>query len=169
MKALVLAIGLVVALSGCSTLSGDDGNTKPTPAAASETESKAGSSAVGSYEEFEDVLIPREMSLDSEDSFVFENPQFKTGILVYEGRVDFVSLVNYFLKHMREDNWKLRSKIKYNNKAILVFEKPDRDCIINIQDKTFDTIAEVMVAPRLEPDRTTMGKSMEPQEEDLPR
>ena len=94
------------------------------------------------------------MELVGKSSFVFETPQFKTGIVTYKGRVDAVSLSNFFEKELPKDNWKLRSKMKYN-RTILVFEKPDRDCIINIIDETFNTILEIMVAPRMDPGMKT--------------
>jgi hypothetical protein len=136
--------------AGCSTLRNSD--SAPAPAKPSK------SAPVGTYEEFEDVLIPKEMSLVGKASFIFETPQFKTGILTYEGRVDAVSLSNFFEANMVQDNWKLRSKMKYT-RTILVFEKPNRDCIINILDATFKTSCEVMVAPRMEPDRTATPAS----------
>jgi hypothetical protein len=104
---------------------------------------------VGSYQEFDDVLIPNELALQGKSSFVFETPQFKTGIVVYKGRVDAVSLANFFEKELPKDNWRLRSKIKYN-RTIMVFEKPDRDCVINILDDTFSTTLEIMIAPRMD-------------------
>lgn len=96
-------------------------------------------------------------------------PQFKAGILVYKGRVDYISLANFFENNMIKDNWNMRSKIRYS-RTIMVFEKPDRDCIINIIDQTFNTVVEVMVAPRMDP-RTASGvRSGEvPLERDLPQ
>ena len=141
-KALIITVALIVlvAVAGCSSLQKDK---KSSPAPAPQQE------PLGSYHEFEDVLIPKEMELDTKSSFVFETPQYKTGILVYEGRVEAVSLSNFIEKNMIQDNWRMRSKIKYN-RTILVFEKPDRDCIVNIEDATFKTVLEVIVAPRLE-------------------
>jgi hypothetical protein len=51
----------------------------------------------------------------------------------------------------------------------MVFEKPDRDCIINIYDETFNTIAEVMVAPRINSEPAAdLRTGVSPLEQDLP-
>lgn len=161
-----LAMVVVFAISGCTSVLQDHGGTqegavsKPAPA----------TQAVGFYQEFDDVLIPNELELDDKASFVFETPQFKTGIVTYKGRVDAVSLSNFFEKELPKDNWKLRSKMKYN-RTILVFEKPDRDCIINIIDETFNTILEIMVAPRMDPGVSQQPAPVQsaPLEEGLPQ
>lgn len=144
----ILALVVLMAVAGCSSLQKDK-QTSPAPVAKQQE-------PMGSYHEFEDVLIPKEMDLDPKRSFVFETPQFKTGILVYEGRVEAVSLANFVEKNMVQDNWRMRSKIKYN-RTIMVFEKPDRDCIINIEDETFKTVLEVMMAPRMETAQPAQG------------
>lgn len=161
-----LAMALVLAVSGCgnSVLKDRGGTQDKSAPAAPQTE------AVGAYQEFDDVLIPNEMELVDKSSFVFETPQFKTGIVTYKGRVNAVSLANFFEKELPKDNWRLRSKMKYN-RTILVFEKPDRDCIINIIDQTFDTVLEIMVAPRMDPARGAQPAPVQsaPLEEGLPQ
>ena len=157
----VVALTMLAAATGCSSLQKDK-SSSPAPAAKQQE-------PMGSYHEFEDVLIPKEMELDTKRSFVFETPQYKTGILVYEGRVEAVSLSNFIEKNMIQDNWRMRSKMKYN-RTILVFEKADRDCIINIQDETFKTMLEVIVAPRLEASQPQSGNAIikaPPAEENL--
>ena len=143
----VMALAVLMAAAGCSSLQKNK-ETSPAPVAQQEP--------LGSYHEFEDVLIPKDMELDTKRSFVFETPQYKTGILVYEGRVEAVSLSNFLEKNMIQDNWHMRSKMKYN-RTIMVFEKADRDCIINIEDETFKTVLEVIVAPRMETPKTQGG------------
>lgn len=103
--------------------------------------------AASSYQEFDDILIPNEFAFVRKQSFVMETPAFKTGMVTYKGRVNAVDAANFFERNMIRDNWHLRSKMKYN-RTIMVFEKPDRDCIVNILDGTFDTVVEIIVAPR---------------------
>lgn len=159
-----LAGALVIGLGACTGLQKKETkSTDPMPKAGTATAQSA-----GTYADFEDVLIPREMEMDAKISFMFETPQFKTGILVYKGRVDYVSLANFFENNMIKDNWKMRSKIRYT-RTIMVFEKPDRDCIINIFDETFNTIAEVMVAPRMDSrPAESLRTGVQPLEQDLP-
>lgn len=109
--------------------------------------------SVSHYHDFNDVLIPREMELQPKLSFVFEGPSVKAGVLVFKGRVDPVSLTNFFINNMTKDGWQLSSSFKYR-RTILVFTKPDRDCIINIIDDRFTTSMEIWIAPK-EPSTTT--------------
>lgn len=156
-----LAMAVLLVLPGCqSALQNRDQGTA--------TSSQPQAAAVGTYQEFDDVLIPNDMELVDKQSFVFETPQFKTGILTYKGKVDAVSLANFFEKELIKDNWKLRSKMKYN-RTIMVFEKPDRDCIINILDETFTTYLEVMVAPRQDTGTAPQEVKTAPMEENLPQ
>jgi hypothetical protein len=96
---------------------------------------------------FDNILVPREMELQPKLSFVFAGPQIKAGIMTFRGRVDAVSLTNFFLNNMPRDGWQLSSSFKYR-RAILVFTKPDRDCIINIIDGRFFTTLEIWIAPK---------------------
>ncbi len=156
-----MVLVLLAALAACATLSKED--------KASEDAGKVQKAeSPGAYQDFDDVLIPKEMKLNDKDSFVFETPQFKTGVLIYTGRVDHVSLTNFFETSMVNDNWKLRSKMKYG-RTILVFEKPDRDCIINIIDQPFKTILEVYLAPRYDTEARPLTTGPPPVEENLAR
>ncbi|MBU1002484.1 MAG: hypothetical protein KKE73_08165 [Proteobacteria bacterium] len=157
-----LAIVSLLALGGCDSALQNRGEGAP----AKSTQSM--SKPMGTYQEFDDVLIPNEMELDQKASFVFETPQFKTGIVTYKGRVDAVSLANFFEKELPKDNWRLRSKMKYN-RTIMVFEKPDRDCVVNIIDETFNTVVEIMVAPRQDSGSTPQEMRSAPMEENLPQ
>lgn len=99
------------------------------------------------YYDFEDVLVPKGMEIEPDESVFFETPQFKAGVLVFSGRVDPVSLFDFFVINMPKDNWSLRSYFKYT-KNILVFEKPQKDCIISIVEHTTTTSLQVWVIPR---------------------
>ena len=141
MFAPLLAMALLLALAACSTLENKSSSSSPAPVSKQ--------SSIGAYQDFEDVLIPKDMDLQDKSSFVIQTVNFKSGILTYTGRVDPISLSNFFEANMAQDNWKQRSKMRYQTRTLLVFEKPDRDCIINIEDKTFNTQVEVIVAQRL--------------------
>jgi len=69
--------------------------------------------------------------------------------MVFTGRVEIKSLTDYFINNMAKDNWDLRCAFK-SNRTILVFEKPDRYCIVNVTDEHFTTLLEIWVAPRRE-------------------
>lgn len=100
------------------------------------------------YHDFKDILIPREMKLDADSSLLFETAHLKAGRICFKGWVDPVSLFDFFIENMPKDQWTLRSYFKYGV-YLLVFEKPDRDCIISIHKDTWSTWLEVWVTPRL--------------------
>lgn len=157
----LLAMALVLALAACSTLENKSSSSSSSPAQVSKQTS------MGSYQDFEDVLIPKDMSLDDKSSFVIQTVNFKSGILTYTGRVDPISLANFFEANMAQDNWKQRSKMRYQTRTLMVFEKTDRDCIVNIEDRTFNTHLEVIVAQRLSSSASStpsssQGYSLEP-------
>jgi hypothetical protein len=101
------------------------------------------------YQDFDDILVPKDMELQTGSSFIFETPQVKAGLLVFKGRVDAVSLATFFENNMHKDGWARSSSFKYQ-RAIMVFTKPDRDCIINIIEHRFSTLLEIWVAPKSE-------------------
>jgi len=99
------------------------------------------------YYDFDDILVPKEMELQNNDSFILETPTLKSGVMVFKGKVEITSLTNFFINNMMKDNWQLRSAFK-SNRTILVFEKMDRYCIMNITDDKFTTLLEIWVSPR---------------------
>ena len=105
------------------------------------------SGAANYYYDFDDILVPRDMKLRPRSSFVVETPGIKAGILVFRGRVDAVSLTTFFTNNMLKDGWQMSSSFRYQ-RTIMVFTKPDRDCIINIQDGRFTTDMEIWIAPK---------------------
>ncbi|MCD4715396.1 MAG: hypothetical protein K8R45_01490 [Desulfobacterales bacterium] len=100
-----------------------------------------------SYYDFDDILVPKEMKLVPKLSLLFETPELKAGVIFFEGRVDPVSLFNFFMTNMPKDNWQLRSYFKYG-RYIIVFEKADKDCIVSINEKTLTTELEMWITPR---------------------
>ena len=101
---------------------------------------------VPKYYDFPDVLVPPEISWDSKGSVVYESGGTKAGILLFSGRADAESLVDFFRKSMPRDGWTLVSSVKFS-RILLNFAKPDKTCQILIWDKTLTTEVEVMVNP----------------------
>ncbi|RLF59156.1 MAG: hypothetical protein DRN37_04130 [Thermoplasmata archaeon] len=133
-------------LTSCSTLKS---RSQSTGASESHSQAQAApSEKPNSYYDFDDILIPKEMKLVPKSSLLFETPKLKAGVLFFEGRVNPVSLFEFFTSSMPNDGWELRSYFKYG-RYILVFEKPDKDCIITINEKTLSTELELWVTPRL--------------------
>ena len=126
--AVVLMVLVGFAVTGCSTL----GTKKKPPQPV--------------YHDFGDVLIPKELKYLSDKSFVQRRPDFPTGIMSFKGRVDRNSLMNFFDVNMAKDNWQPVMSFK-SNRAIMLFGKQNRRCVIRIQEGRFLTEVEVWVAP----------------------
>jgi hypothetical protein len=103
---------------------------------------------VGKYYYFDDILIPKELSYDEDESFVYETPQFKTGSMVFtKWRLDPNSLVDFFTYYMEKDDWKLVNSFR-GAESILNFSKPDKVCIIKISETWYGTtVTEIRVGP----------------------
>ena len=99
-----------------------------------------------SYYDFEDVLIPTELTVDKKKSLIYATGKLKAGVLVLDGRVEPSSLAAFFQNNLQKDGWSLLSSFKYRQ-FVLIFLKEDRVCVITITEKTFSTTAEVRVGP----------------------
>ena len=99
------------------------------------------------YYDFEDVLIPMELSVVKDRTVVILTPGFTSGILTLKGRVERRSLFNFFSNNMQKDNWSVLSQIKSPGTTIMVFQKASRTAVITIRDEQIYTYVEVGVAP----------------------
>ena len=109
-----------------------------------ESSSVSAKGARASYYDFDDILIPSELSLDKKNSLLFTAGRSKVGILLFSGRVEPSSLGAFFQSNMQKDGWSLLSSFKYRQ-HLLIFLKEERTCVITITEKTFSTTAEVRV------------------------
>ena len=98
------------------------------------------------YYDFGDVLIPRELKLDVNSSFVYHTSGFTAGILAFKSKVELKSMVDFFENNMMKDNWKPIGTFK-SPRTLLLFQKENRWCVINITDDRWDTLVEIWVAP----------------------
>lgn len=99
------------------------------------------------YYDFNDVAVPNEMTLRSKESFILETPTTRTGVMSFDGKVEAVSLRNYYINTMARDGWTMRSAIK-SSKSLLLFEKPDKYAAIIITDRALRTGLEIWITPR---------------------
>lgn len=98
------------------------------------------------YYDFGDVLIPRELELDTDSSFVYHTSGFTAGILAFKSKVELGSMIEFFENNMAKDNWKAVGTFK-SPRTLLLFQKDNRWCVINITDSRWDTLVEIWVAP----------------------
>ena len=121
---------------------------KADPSSSEQTPQTSETTAV--YYDFEDVLIPNELAIVNEKTMVISTPDFASGVVTLEGRVEKNSLFNFFTNNMMKDNWVIESSIKSPGVTILVFKKASRCAVITLQDTQFNkTVVQIGVAPVL--------------------
>lgn len=138
MKKLLLCalLASLIALPACSSKSASSSSDTPME--------DSGGKPVETYDEvtsgteFSDITLPGDMTRVSDETNFFETRQFKMGILVYEGRVDFNSLIDFMINTMVKRKWIVQSTLK-SARTTLVFEKPNKSCVIQISEGTIYT------------------------------
>jgi hypothetical protein len=98
------------------------------------------------YYDFSDVLIPRELELDVNSSFVYHTAGFTAGILAFKSKAEIGSMIDFFESNMAKDNWQAVGTFK-SPRTLLLFQKENRWCVINITDNRWSTLVEIWVAP----------------------
>lgn len=104
---------------------------------------------VALYYDFDDVLVPKELSVISDSTVVVSTPGYTSGILSLKGRIEINSLFNFFNANMQKDNWNIVSQIKSPASNIMIFHKSSRWAVITLREKEFYTYVEIGVAPSL--------------------
>ncbi|MBI5579329.1 MAG: hypothetical protein HY895_09265 [Deltaproteobacteria bacterium] len=132
-KLFTLAMILMV-LAACQSM--DKGDTKKVEA----------QKRLPDVREFEDVLVPRDMLVDRDASFVYRGAGQPMGLLRLSGRVDATSLMRFFKTNLPNDGWQLVSELR-GPQSLLMYQKARRLCLILIEDASFQTFADVWVVP----------------------
>ncbi len=139
--AIVLVLGCAL---GCSTLSRSQADTEGKDLL---TTNATEHNKAPAYQ-FKDVKVPSELELQNDESFIMQTPQVKAGALVYTGWVDPVSLSSFYLRTMPEDGWSPMSYFTYGH-YLMVFQKPERVCVIRIHKGRLTTRLEIWVSPAI--------------------
>lgn len=96
--------------------------------------------------DFPDIPIPAELDIRSKSSNVFQSGNIKMGFITLRGRVESSSVLNFFTSALPREGWRLKGQFRYN-RSLLIFDKPDKTCVILITDETIYTYVEIYVAP----------------------
>ena len=99
-----------------------------------------------SYYDFDDILVPSGLTLDKKNSVVYGAGRQKVGVLIFKGRVDPLSLADFFQNNMQKDGWKLFGVFRHRE-YLFGFLKEDRVCVITISKRCFSTKVTVNVGP----------------------
>ncbi len=96
---------------------------------------------------FEDIPLPSGMTLNRNESFIYETKTTKAGLLVYSGQGEMERLVDFFKQRMPNNQWRLVSSFELHN-AMLTFLKENWICIIYIIPQGEETKRiEIRVGP----------------------
>ncbi|MCP3874717.1 MAG: hypothetical protein GY699_16385 [Desulfobacteraceae bacterium] len=142
---MVVVLMMALFISGCL---GDTFSKKPEDAKPDGDQPKS-KKTTAIYYDFEDVLIPLELSIVKDRTVVVSAPGFTSGIITLKGRVERRSIFNFFNNNMQKDNWNVISQLKSPGTTIMVFQKASRTSVITIRDEQIYTYVEVGVAPTL--------------------
>jgi hypothetical protein len=139
----VLFLAAMLAVSGCSVLKSKQG-----PKTSSATVAAQPAQPKTVYLDFGDVLLPKDLKVDDDDSFVFTTAGLTAGVLSLTGHVEANSLRTFFENRMPEDGWQMISKIS-SKRSMLLFKKQARWCVIGIEEGRMNTHAQIWVATTL--------------------
>ncbi len=100
------------------------------------------------YMDFGDVMIPKELKTVKDQTFIYRTAGHTSGVLTLKGAVELNSLIAFFENNMTKDNWTKISEFK-SPRTILLFEKKNRYCMINIREGQYQSTVEIWVAPTM--------------------
>lgn len=98
------------------------------------------------FYDFPDIPTPQELELQPKESYAVQSGTIKAGILTLRGRVDLNSLISFFQMAMPRESWKPKGYFRYQ-RSVLIFEKPDRTCVIRLYEDIIYTYVEIFVTP----------------------
>lgn len=106
------------------------------------------------YYDFRDIRVPAEMDLQKDKSSVTPTSQGKIGVMKFKGRVEPISLFDFFSNTMPKDGWTVLTYQKYQ-RYLLVFTKDTRVTVVTIaEDPIYYTNLEIWVSYRAPSDST---------------
>jgi hypothetical protein len=140
----VLMASLLALALGCSSLP----RSQPEAGMYGQASTNATQETESFAYQFNDILVPAEMKLQSDESFIMQTPQVKAGALVYTGWVDPSSLSSFYMNNMPGAGWTPLSYFQYGH-YLLVFSKADKVCVIRINKGRLTTRVEIWVSPAM--------------------
>jgi hypothetical protein len=85
-----------------------------------------------------------------------EFPEFATGMLVYNGNVDYDSLVRFFDESLTKNGWIAQASLKYT-RTLFFYQKENRICFLTMQATPLNVRVEIWVAPLERQTQTVFG------------
>lgn len=141
----ILALMITIALGtgGCSSL-----KTRKTTSSSITSTTSTTAKRKTVYYDFGDILLPSQLSVNDNESFVFTTEGLTAGVLSLKGRLTAKSLISFFSNKMPVDGWQMINKF-VGQRNMMLFKKQTRYCTITIDEGRLATIVELWVAPNM--------------------
>ena len=102
--------------------------------------------------EFEDIPVPKGLTVDLNKSTIIESPEVKAARLFYKGRVEIESVAVAFRTTLEANGWKSISATTLSDQGITqIYEKPSSSLQVHIYEGWYNTWVEMsatrVVAP----------------------
>jgi len=101
------------------------------------------------YMDFGDVMVPRELKIVKDQTFIYRTAGHTSGVLTFKGDVEMNSLIAFFENNMTKDNWKKIGEFK-SPRTVLLFQKENRHCVINMLEGQYECRVEIWVMPTMQ-------------------
>lgn len=100
------------------------------------------------FADFPDVPVPRDMEVDSGSVDVSDTMGQKYGYIRFTGAVDAFSLQDAMAYNMHQQSWSPLGILKAK-RGIMVFEKGQKICVIQVTDSFPSNIMNIWVTPKM--------------------
>src|ERR1700693_476181 len=102
--------------------------------------------------EFEDIPVPKGLTVDLNKSTIIESPTVKAARLFYKGRVEIESLALAFRTTLEANGWRNISATNASDKGITqIYEKPGGSLQVLIYEGWFNTWVEMSATQAVSP------------------
>ena len=142
-----IALLLLMSLASCVTAQDFLPKAKADSADAASAPSEGKAVPPPVIAEFGDIPVPRELTRQDDQSFIYEAPGTVIGVMVYTGRrVDPNSINGFFREQMPAQGWRFINAYKDQN-IDLFYLKDNRSCQISIKSGMLETRVIIKVGP----------------------
>ena len=94
--------------------------------------------------EFEDIPVPKGLTVDLNKSTIIESPEVKAARLFYKGRVEIESVAVAFRTTLEANGWKNISATTLSDQGITqLYEKPSSSLQVHIYESWYNTWVEM--------------------------
>jgi hypothetical protein len=100
------------------------------------------------YSEFGDIPVPRQMDDCKETNVFSSGNNVKTGMQIFQGRVEAGSLLRTMQDYMDREGWSLLASTR-GNTSLLIFDKGERYAVFHVLDGRIYTEMQIFVTSKL--------------------